>query len=295
MRSYDAGAGALVRDTGDAGDAESARDAPGAGDDWGTGDGWEVARPVGGTALAGVRMAGFRDRVAAGLDMRVLPQPAVIVVIELGDVPYRVEGATGQQALRSLVAPLAPGPARIRGEHVECVELRLSPRAAYALLGVSPRELGSVTSLEDLWGRHERRLRGQLTVATTWQERLRLTNEFLAQRAARAPGMAPEVAAAWDDIVAHRGRVRVGDLAASCGWSRKRLWSGFSAQIGLTPKRAAMLVRFDCAARALRAGGNAADVAMACGYVDQPHLYRDVLAFAGCTPGALARGATSAG
>ncbi|GGT34124.1 AraC family transcriptional regulator [Streptomyces kurssanovii] len=256
---------------------------------------WEVAHPLGGTSLDGVRMTGFRDRIAAGLDMRVLPQPTVIVVIELGGNPVTVESATGHQPMRSLVASLSPGPARIRGERVECVEVCLSPRAAYALLGVSPRELdGSVTALEDLWGRHERSLREQLTEATTWQERLALTDEFLTKRAAGAPSMSPEVAAAWDTIVARRGRIRVGDLAASSGWSRKRLWSRFSAQIGLTPKRAAMLVRFDHAARALCAGESASNVAAACGYADQSHLHRDVLALAGCTPGALASRTTSA-
>lgn len=259
-------------------------------------NGWEVARPLGGTSLDGVRIAGFRDVSAAGLDMQALPQPAVIVVIGLGDDPLMVEGSAGHQRLRSFVAALSPRASRIRGERVECIELRLSPRAAYALLGVSLRELdGSVTGLEELWGRHERCLREQLIDATTWQERLILMGGFLTKRAARAPSMTPEVAAAWDSIVAHRGRIGIGDLAASCGWSRKRLWSRFSAEIGLTPKRAAMLVRFDHAARALSAGENAADVALACGYVDQPHLHRDVLAFAGCTPGALAGRATSAG
>lgn len=258
--------------------------------------GWEVARPLGGTSLDGVRTTGFRDRIATGLDMRVIPQPTVTVVIELGGNPVTVESATGHRPLRSLVASLSPGPARIRGERVECVEVCLSPRAAYALLGVPPRELdGSVTALEDLWGRHERRLREQLTDAPTWQERLALTDEFLRRRAEGAPSMSPEVATAWDTIVARRGRIRVGDLAASSGWSRKRLWSRFSAQIGLTPKRAAMLVRFHHAARALRAGESAGDVALACGYADQSHLHRDVLALARCTPGALAGRTTSAG
>ncbi|MFB6627325.1 helix-turn-helix domain-containing protein [Streptomyces sp. NPDC056374] len=107
--------------------------------------------------------------------------------------------------------------------------------------------------------------------------------------------MSPEVAAAWETIVARRGRIRIGDLAASCGWSRKLLRSRFTAQIGLTPKRAAMLVRFDHAARALRAGHSPSNVALVCGYSDQPHLHRDVLALAGCTPGALAGSAASAG
>jgi AraC-like DNA-binding protein len=259
-------------------------------------NGWEIARPIRGTSLDGVRMAGFRDLGAGGLDMQVLPQPAVIVIIGLGDVPLTVEGATGSRSPSGFVAALSPGAARIRGERVECIEIRLSPRAAHAVLGVSPRELdGSVTGLDELWGRHERRLRERLTDATTWQERLVLTDAFLTERAVQAPSMTPEVAAAWEAIVARRGRVGIGDLAASCGWSRKRLWSRFTDQIGLTPKRAAMLVRFDRAARALSAGANPADVALACGYVDQPHLHRDVLAFAGCTPGALAGRATSAG
>lgn len=258
--------------------------------------GWEVARPLGGTSLDGVRMAGYRDRAATGLDLRVLPQPAVILVIGLGSEPLTVESATGQRPLRSLVAALSPGPARVRGERVECVEVRLSPRAAYGLLGVSPPELdGSITSLADLWGVREQRLRERLTEAATWQERLALTEEFLTKRAAAAPSMAPEVAAAWDTIVARRGRIRVGDLAASCGWSHKRLRTRFHAQLGLTPKRAAMLVRFDHAVRALCAGESASTVALACGYADQPHLHRDVAALAGCTPGALVRRLTSAG
>lgn len=276
MRSHEAGPDPLDRDAG---------------------NGWEVALPpLGGTSLGGVRMAGFRDRIAVGLDKKVLPQPAVVVVIGLGAAPFTVEGGGAPQPLRSFAAALSPGPARIRGEHVECIEMRLSPPAAYALLGVSPRELvRPVISLEDLWGRRERRLREQLLDAGTWQERLMLVEEFLVKRAERAPQMAPEVTAVWDHIVACRGRVRINDLAASCGWSRKRLWSRFSAQIGLTPKRAAMLVRFDHAARALCAGKSATDVALACGYVDQPHLHRDVLSFAGCTPGALAARATSTG
>ncbi|MFI0736639.1 helix-turn-helix domain-containing protein [Streptomyces sp. NPDC021100] len=267
MRSYDAGPVPL--------DAEA-------------GNGWEAV--LGGTRLPGVRMAGFRDRAAGGLHKRVLPRPDVVVVIGLGEDPFTVEGATGRQSVRSFVAALAPGPARVGGEHVECVELRLSPPAAYALLGgVFVRGPdGPVTGLDEVWGREEERLRERLPEAASWEERLALVDGFLIRRAARAPSMTPGVAAAWEHIVARRGRVRVGELAASCGWSRKRLWSRFTAQIGLTPKRAVMLVRFDHAARALRAGRSAADTALACGYVDQPHLHRDVLAFAGCTPGALA-------
>ncbi|MEV8314513.1 AraC family transcriptional regulator [Streptomyces sp. NPDC059900] len=251
--------------------------------------GWEVACPRRPSPLDGVAVAGFRDRAAAGLDLRVIPQPVVTVVVELGDDALAVDHPGGNRSLRSLAAGLTPGAARIRARRVECVEVQMSPVSAYSLLGVSLRELdGGVFGLAELWGRQEPRLREQLTGMGEWEDRFALVADFLARRHASAPSMDPEVVASWEHIVARRGLVRVGDLAASCGWSRKRLWSRFTAQVGLTPKRAAMLVRFDRAVRGLSAGRGPAEVAAVCGYVDQSHLHRDVLAFAGCTPGALA-------
>jgi AraC-like DNA-binding protein len=98
----------------------------------------------------------------------------------------------------------------------------------------------------------------------------------------------PEVAFAWAQMVTNQGRLRVEQLAAELGWSRKRLWSRFRSQIGVTPKRATQLVRFDHAAHRLAAGHGAALVAAESGYVDQSHLHRDVIAFAGVTPTAVA-------
>ncbi|MFK4693659.1 AraC-like DNA-binding protein [Streptomyces pristinaespiralis] len=252
--------------------------------------GWEVTVPLSGVRADGVRVAAFRNGPGARLDMRVLPQPVVTVVIGFEDGMLTVDGTNGRQTLGSLVAAPVPAPTRIRGERVECVEVHLSPVVASSLLGVSLAELdGEITDLENVWGRQTSRLREQLAATTSWPRRFALLDEFLAGRSAKPPSVDPEVAAGWERIVAQRGRIRVGDLAASCGWSRKRFWSRFSAQLGLTPKRAAMLVRFDHAATCLQAGRGPVETAMVCGYADQSHLHRDVLAFAGCTPGALTR------
>ncbi|AZM56572.1 AraC family transcriptional regulator [Streptomyces sp. WAC 01529] len=258
--------------------------------------GWEVARPRGGTPFDGVDVAGFRDRDARGFDSWVLPQPTVTVVLEFGGDSLAVEQADGTKALGGLAAGMAPGPTRIRGQRVDCVEIRLSPVAAYASLGLSPADReGRVIDLADLWGRHERWLRERLAATPTWEGRFALVSAFLAERVGSGPPVDPEVAAAWRHIVVRRGQVRVNDLAQSCGWSRKRLWSRFGAQIGMTPKRAAMLVRFDRAARGLSAGRDTSETAAACGYADQSHLHRDVRDFAGCTPGALGTAAGSPG
>ncbi|MFJ5089718.1 helix-turn-helix domain-containing protein [Streptomyces sp. NPDC088674] len=84
-----------------------------------------------------------------------------------------------------------------------------------------------------------------------------------------------------------RGRVRVDELAARTGRSRRRLWARFGAQLGDTPKRAAMLVRFDHAVHGLLRGDTPARVAAEHGYADQSPLHHDVRLFAG-TPQALA-------
>ncbi|MFC7741227.1 helix-turn-helix domain-containing protein [Nocardiopsis composta] len=177
----------------------------------------------------------------------------------------------------------------MRGERFEAVQVRLSPPAARAILGASPAESGgAVLALDDLWGREAERVRERLAGAPSWEERFALVEAVLARRGEAAEPVDPEVARAWERILAARGLVRVEDLAAEVGWSRRRLWSRFRSQIGLPPKRAARLVRFDRAAHRLAAGEEAARVAAEGGYSDQSHLHRDVAEFTGATPAAVA-------
>jgi len=163
------------------------------------------------------------------------------------------------------------------------------PRWSRAVLGVSPADLdGAVAALDDIWGRQASHIREQLNDASSWEERFALTDALLARRRQTESPVDPEVAWAWHRILVGRGQVRVDVLAAEVGWSRKRLWSRFHSQIGLPPKRAAKLVRFDHAAHRLAAGEDAARVAADGGYADQSHLHRDVVAFTSATPATLA-------
>nr|WP_306421548.1 helix-turn-helix domain-containing protein [Actinoplanes campanulatus] len=77
-------------------------------------------------------------------------------------------------------------------------------------------------------------------------------------------------------------------MAGEVGWSRQRLWSRFRSQLGVVPKRAARLARFDHATHLLAAGQPIAGVATAAGYADQSHLHRDAREFTGLTPAAVA-------
>ena len=156
------------------------------------------------------------------------------------------------------------------------------------MLGAAADLTGTLAALDDVWARDAGQLEDRLRAATSWDERFTIAADVLGRRLGARPSVDPEVAYTWRRTVTSRGRVRVDGLADEVGWSRKRLWSRFRSQIGLTPKRAAQLVRFDHAAHLLAAGHAAAIVAAQSGYVDQSHLHREVKAIAGVTPTAVA-------
>ncbi len=251
---------------------------------------WGVECPQRPSQVAGVTMAGFR--IPDLNELRIVPHPAVTVLMDFGTGPPVLDGAAGRQQRGSMVAGPgfgSGGAVRVRGENVECLQVRLSPLVARAVLGASPAELdGAVVSLDDLWGREASRIRERLGDASSWQERFALTDALLARRYSAAPPVDPEVAWAWHRIIGSRGLARVDALASEVEWSRKRLWSRFRSQLGLPPKRAVTLVRFDHAAHRLVAGEAAARVAADAGYADQSHLHRDIRTFTGATPATVA-------
>ncbi|MEV5877311.1 helix-turn-helix domain-containing protein [Streptomyces sp. NPDC052101] len=233
-------------------------------------------------------MAGFRVPGPLIGGLRVVPHPAVMLVLEFGASASAVDDGAGRRHRGSLVAGPgfgSGGGVRAWGEQIECVQVRLSPVIAGALLGACPADLaGAMVSLDDLWGREASRIREQLSEIRSWQDRFVFMDALLARRCEARSPMDPAVAWAWNRIVASRGLVRVDHLAAELGWSRKRLWSRFHSHIGMPPKRAAKLVRFDHAVHRMVGGEGAARVAADAGYCDQSHLHRDIMAFTGSTP-----------
>ncbi|MEU3748442.1 AraC family transcriptional regulator [Streptomyces venezuelae] len=233
-------------------------------------------------------MAGFRipDGPAGGL--RMVPHPAVMLILEFGASASVVGDGAGRRHRGSLVAGPgfgSGGGVRAWGEQVECVQVRLSPAIVGTALGASPADLaGSLVSLDEVWGAEASRIREQLGEIPLWEDRFAFTEALLARRLEARSPVDPAVSWAWSRIVAGKGRVRVDRLAAELGWSRKRLWTRFHSHVGMPPKSAAKLVRFDHAVHRLVAGEGVAHVAADSGYCDQSHLHRDVMAFTGTTP-----------
>lgn len=238
-------------------------------------------------AIPGVRMAGFRGSAKSTLDLRVVPYPELTLFVDFGDA-LLVDDASGRQQRGCIVVGLAPGSVHGSARDADCLQIRLSPPVAHAVLGASAELGGTVAALEDLWGGDAARLQERLRAAGSWDERFAIAQETLVRRCEAGRRLDPEVAFAWRRMVGTGGQTRIEYLADEIGWSRKRLWSRFRAQVGLTPKHAAKLVRFDHAAHRLAAGHSAAAVAADGGFVDQSHLCRDVRDFTGLTPAAVA-------
>lgn len=244
---------------------------------------WDITSPNRPSRVPGVAMAGFSDRGITPPGLRLIPHPTVTLVLVFGGT-LTVRDATGRRQ-GSFATGLGFGDVlhALRVDAFEALQVRLSPVAAHAILGTA--DLGdAVVTLDDLCGRTAAQLNEHLAGLSSWEERFACTDAWLARRCAAAAPADPEVAWAWRRIAASRGTVRIEHLATELGWSRKRLWSRFQAQIGLPPKRAAKLVRFDHAVHRLVAGQEAARVAADGGYTDQSHLHRDIVAFTDLTP-----------
>jgi AraC-like DNA-binding protein len=247
---------------------------------------WDVDVPQRPVGTPGVRMAAFADRGVTPSELRLIPHPSATLVLVLGGT-IRVEDAHGRRREGSFVT--GPGFADalrvVRVDAFDCLQVRLEPVAAAAVLGAGLAELdGEVVTLDELWGPDAARMTERLRVLSSRGELFAAADALLAERVGEHARSGPEVTWAWRRIAASRGDIRVERLAAELGWSRKRLWSRFRAQLGLTPKRAARLVRFDHAVHRLVAGDDVARVAADGGYADQSHLHRDVRDLTGLTP-----------
>jgi AraC-like DNA-binding protein len=167
------------------------------------------------------------------------------------------------------------------------IDIKLDPLGAYRLLGRPLSELARQNvSLGQVLGPDARDLAERLRSSSDWDHRFDLLEGFLLRRLERGPTVHPAVEWAWRQMRATGGRVRVQALAAELGCSRRYLHSRFREQVGVGPKTAARLLRFEYVrARIEHEPAHWADIAHAAGYADQSHLNREFRQFAGTTPG----------
>nr|WP_198151281.1 helix-turn-helix domain-containing protein [Kibdelosporangium sp. MJ126-NF4] len=182
---------------------------------------------------------------------------------------------------------------RTRPATLACVDGRgilveLSPHGAYTLLGVPLWEVtNTVIDVADVLGPTADQIMARLAETSTWQSRLALLDDALAARSEIGPRAAPQVVWAWRQLCRSHGRVPVDRLAAEVGWTRRHLLTRFREQIGVPPKTAARMIRFQSALHLLLRSEpppSFARLAQATGYSDQAHLTREFRTLTGTTP-----------
>jgi AraC-like DNA-binding protein len=212
------------------------------------------------------------------------PRPVVTLMI---DVDGRLQ-ADGAVLPRAWVGGLSDSCAHVQlRERYASLDLKLTPLGAYALFAVPLSELAGLTvPFEDLVGQAASRLIERMGCVPGWERRFDLVEQFLLERALHGPEPTPVVARAWARLCSSAGGIRIEALAGELGCSRRYLAARFTEQIGVSPKTAARLLRFDRVCRRLERSGSGrlAQIAHEAGYFDQSHLNRDFRELAGTTP-----------
>ncbi|WP_424641643.1 helix-turn-helix domain-containing protein [Embleya sp. AB8] len=218
-----------------------------------------------------------------------MPDGVVKVMIGFGD-PVRVIDAVDPRRSVSGVSLVNGGCTKaVIGEHTGVmagVTVLLNPLAAYRICALPMAEwVDRPLDPVHLLGARERYFGERLAECPDWPGRFALIEALLASRLRDGPRCCPEVVGVWQELVRVSGRTRVDRLAASTGWSVRRLERRFREQVGASPKAMAQVLRLRAALRLEEAGLSWSEVATGAGYHDQPHFVRTFKGMVGCTPG----------
>ncbi len=252
-----------------------------------------VGRPTGAAASFVASYHGYRQSGVAPARHLGLPSPFLTLIFTLDDPLHIAEQVQTWRPARSydaLAGGLHTTPAVITHEGRQSgIQLQVHPHAARALFGLPAGELAGLDGDADaVLGRRANRIRQRLGEAPTWQQRFAVLDEELGAIAAREERAGPPSAVvnAWWLLHRSGGALPIATLAETVGYSDRRLSTLFDEEIGLSPKTAARVIRFDRARRAIQTSdpGRLGVIAAEHGYSDQSHLVRDFVAFAGRPP-----------
>jgi AraC-like DNA-binding protein len=193
-------------------------------------------------------------------------------------------GRIERQAPAMLVGQILAPPCIAHTGMAGVAAIRLRPEAVAAAAGCPAPELtGWFVELEAVFG-STACLRERLAAAGDDTARVGLLEAWFASAARAQPDA--RTAAIVRAIAARAGNVDIAAIARDAGVSVRHLERRFLADVGVTPKAFARLARLQAALGRVSAGEPLADVAVACGYYDQPHMARDFSRLAETSPAA---------
>lgn len=219
---------------------------------------------------------------------RVLPNGALEVMVNLGPIHHLVDGDVRTRWDHAWLSGLHERAIAIEsadGTHL--VSARLTPLGASTLLGpAAAAAVNRVVALTEVLGQAANPLVDALRAAPDAATRFQLLEECLLGFLPPAVPVPPFVVAALERLEAEHGRLRITELHAGLGVSRKHLTVCFTQAVGIAPKRYAAIRRFAWTLARLQASESVdwARLAAEAGYADQAHLVRDFRRVAAASP-----------
>lgn len=209
---------------------------------------------------------------------RVLPMGTMELVIRLGAGNAADGGISGPHSEAFLIE---------RTTQDELLGIHFKPGGAFPFLGCPAGDLHNrYATLADLWGEtNARALAGMLHEAPDVNAKFRVLERWLERIAVRPLVHHPAVSFAMQTFE-QDATPSARRTAEAAGLSQRRFIEVFREQVGLTPKLYCRIRRFQ---RILNRIGGAqevdwTDVALSCGYFDQPHFIHDFREFTGLRP-----------
>jgi AraC-like DNA-binding protein len=227
---------------------------------------------------------------SGGMD-RMMPTGAASLILNLQEDEIRIyDGRSARLAARLegavFVGVYAHSFAIDTAEQVSVAGVSFYPGGAWPFMRMAQHELSNAhVPLREIWGTGGASLRERIVSAATPQAGLVVLERALEDCLCRPLARHPAVTVALREIQ-RDPLARIGALSERCSLSSRRLSRVFELEVGMTPKRYARLLRFR---RVLsqahgRTALDWAELALECGYHDQPHLIHDFKAFSGFTP-----------
>lgn len=252
-------------------------------------------RPDDRVRAAVVYYHGYRQRGVPPAEHRGLPSPYLTLIFTLDEpleIAQHVDPRRPAGRYDTLAGGLHTSPALITHAGAQSgIQLQVDPLAARTLFGLPAGELaGYDGDATEVLGTTATEVREQIHAATSWEQRFaildRAVGRVMAARQDETADPPDAVAHAWRLLMRSGGRLPVAMLANAVGFSSRHLTNQFRTELGLSPKTAARVIRFDRARRTLQRPPHAkiGDVAARHGYYDQSHLVRDFVDFTGRPP-----------
>ena len=210
---------------------------------------------------------------------RILPMGTAELVINLDSGRTSGAGISGPRSSSLIIE---------RTEEDELLGIHFKLGGAFPFLEFPFGDLhGLSVTLADIWGeRRASQLLCALHEARAVETKFQILENFLVLVASRSLKHHPAVAFSMSEFQNDPGLLSSALVAEKVNLSQRRFIQLFRDEVGLTPKLFCRVQRFQQVIRLVekRDAVDWVDVALSCGYFDQPHFNHDFKEFSGLSP-----------